>query len=74
MSIQSNQLKYREEFSIKSNILDNLNDNLSTSFCPSISFSFDNSHELKTELYTRDNAQSRKFNYLNIPEYIKYYL
>lgn len=73
MNIDSNKsnIQIDENISVRSNKIDFLNNNLSSSYCPSISFSYEVNNELKTDLYGKENAESRKFNELNVPEYIK---
>jgi len=64
-------IQLEENISIRSNQIEYLNNNLSTSWCAS-SFSYEVNNELKTDLYGKENAEARKFNQLNIPDYIKY--
>lgn len=60
-----------DDFSIKSNDLKSLNKNLSSSYCASLSFSFDVNNQIHTDLYGKENVELRKFNLLKIPDYIK---
>ena len=62
---------HSEEVSVKSENVDNLNNNLSSSYCPSLSFSYEIKNELKTDLYGKENVVVRKYNLLKIPNYIK---
>ncbi len=73
MNIDSNKcnIQIDENISVHSNNIDYLNHNLSSSYCPSISYSYEVNNELKTDLYGKENAEARKFNQLNVPEYIK---
>ena len=73
MKIETNRSNAQldENISLKINKVEHLNNDLSTSHCPSLSFSYEINNELKTELYGKENSETRKFNLLKIPEYIK---
>jgi len=59
------------EFSLKSELLEDLNNDVSSCNSVSISCSFEIQNELKTDLYGKDNAENRKFKLLEIPIFIK---
>ena len=60
-----------DEISLKTENIENLYHNLSSSYCNSISFSYEILNELNTDLYGKENAEIRKFNLLGVPDYIR---
>jgi hypothetical protein len=61
-----------DDISLKTEILKTLINNISSNYSVSISFSYEIENELKTDLYGKDYAESRKLKLLKIPLFIQY--